>query len=164
MTDQTANLLGALGLAVGDQIQTSAREVLKHAGETPAALVVIGYDLGPTNDQLKQVLGLSHSGTVRLVDRLVAEGLVKRKPGADKREIALYATKRGKDLREQILQRRLATIQPLLDPLTKSEQKNLHQLLHKILASMETTDLQRKTLCRLCDNRVCKNCPIPADF
>ena len=164
MTDQTANLLGALGLAIGDQIKASAQEILKHAGETPAALVVIGYDLGPTNDQLKQVLGLSHSGTVRLVDRLVAEGLVKRKPGADKREIALYTTRRGKDLREQILARRLAAMQPLLDPLTKGEQKTLHQLLHKMLVSMGTTDLQRKTLCRLCDNRVCTSCPIPADF
>ena len=40
----------------------------------------------------------------------------------------------------------------------------LDGLLHKMLSSLETTDLERRTLCRLCDNRVCKNCPIPADF
>ena len=162
--DQTSNLLGVVALAVADRMENSAREILKHAGETPAALVVIGYDLGPTNDQLRRVLGLSHSGTVRLVDRLVADGLVKRRAGNDKREIALYATRRGKALREQILKERLGAIRPLLDPLTGKEQENLTELLHKILSSMETTDLERRSLCRLCDNRVCKNCPIPADF
>lgn len=164
MTKRTSNLLGAAGLAVADRIAASAREILKHAGETPAALVVIGYDLGPTNDQLRRVLGLSHSGTVRLVDRLVAEGLVRRRAGSNGREIALHATKRGKALREQILKERLAAIQPLLAPLTSEEEETLAALLHKMLSSMETTDMERRTLCRLCDNRVCDNCPIPADF
>ena len=164
MTNRTSNLLGVVGLAVADRINDSAREILKHAGETPAALVVIGYDLGPTNDQLRRILGLSHSGTVRLVDRLVADGLVKRREGGDKREIALYATRRGKALREQILKERLAAVRPLLDPLTKVEQETLAALLHKMLSSLETTDMERRTLCRLCDNRVCTDCPIPADF
>ncbi len=164
MIDRTSNLLGVVGLAVAGRIEDSAREILKHAGETPAALVVIGYGLGPTNDQLRRILGLSHSGTVRLIDRLVKDGLVKRREGRDKREIALYVTKRGKTLREQILKERLAAIRPLLIPLTGAEQETLAALLHKMLSSMETTDLQRRTLCRLCDNRVCSNCPIPADF
>ena len=164
MNDQTTNLLGVVGLAVADRIEESAREILKHVGETPAALVVIGYDLGPTNDQLRTVLGLSHSGTVRLVDRLVKDGLVVRRQGSSKREIALYPTKKGKLLREQILAERLNSIRPLLDPLTNQERETLDQLLHKVLASMETTDMERRTLCRLCDNRVCENCPIPADF
>ena len=51
MLDRTANLLGALSLAVADRIETVAREVLSRAGETPAALVVIGYDTGPSNEQ-----------------------------------------------------------------------------------------------------------------
>lgn len=164
MTKRTSNLLGVVGLAVAGRIEDSAREILQHAGETPAALVVIGYDLGPTNDQLRRVLGLSHSGTVRLVDRLVADGLVKRRAGSDKREIALYATKRGKALREKILEERLAAIHPLLAHLSKEEEATLAALLHKMLSSMDTTDLERRSLCRLCDNRVCKNCPIPADF
>ena len=74
--DRTTNLLGVVGLAVADRIEEETRNILKHSGETPAALVVIGYGLGPSNDELRRVLGLSHSGTVRLVDRLVADGLV----------------------------------------------------------------------------------------
>ena len=164
MIDQTSNLLGVVALEVAHRIEQSAREILRHAGETAAALVVIGYDLGPTNDQLRRVLRLSHSGTVRLVDRLVADGIVTRREGDDKREIALYATKRGKALRERIVKERLAAIRPLLDPLSVSEQQQLSSLLQKVLSSMDTTDLERRTLCRLCDKRVCENCPIPADL
>ena len=164
MNDQTTNLLGVVGLAVADRIEESAREILKHVGETPAALVVIGYELGPTNDQLRTVLGLSHSGTVRLVDRLVKDGLVVRREGSTRREIALYPTKRGKVLREQILKERLNSVRPFLEPLSDQERATLDALLHKMLSSMESTDMERRSLCRLCDNRVCENCPIPADF
>lgn len=164
MIDRTANLLGVVGLAVADRIERTARDILNHAGETPAALVVIGYGLGPSNDQLRRILGLSHPGSVRLVDRLVADGLVERRGGRDRRAIALFLTERGLALRETLLQGRLAVIKPLLTSLTDSEQGVLAALLHKMLSSMETTDLERCTLCRLCDGRVCSNCPIPADF
>jgi DNA-binding MarR family transcriptional regulator len=164
MIDRTANLLGVVGLAVADRIEQTAREILNHAGETAAALVVIGYGLGPSNDQLRQILGLSHPGAVRLVDRLVADGLVERCEGRDKRAIALFLTKQGELRRRKLLKGRLAAIRPFLEPLTKPEQGALAALLHKMLSLMETTDLERRTLCRLCDDSVCSNCPIPADF
>lgn len=163
MIDRTANLLGVVGLAVADRIASAARETLSHAGETPAALVVIGYDMGPSNDQLRRILGLSHPGTVRLVDRLVADGLVERRQGRDRRAIALYLSARGKALREDLLKERLAAIRPLLAPLSQAEQETFAALLHKLLSSMDTTDWDRRTLCRLCDDRVCLDCPIPTD-
>jgi MarR family transcriptional repressor of emrRAB len=163
MIDRTANLLGVVGLAVADRIEETAREILSRAGETPAALVVIGHGTGPSNDRLRHVLGLSHPGTVRLVDRLVADGLVERREGRDRRAIALYLSERGHAVREELLKGRLAAIGPLLAPLTDAEQEQLAALLHKMLSSMETTDMQRRTLCRLCDDRICTDCPIPAD-
>jgi DNA-binding MarR family transcriptional regulator len=164
MKDRTANLLGVVGLAVADRIEQTARDVLNHAGETPAALVVIGYGLGPSNDQLRNILGLSHPGSVRLVDRLVADSLVVRRKAQDKRAIALYLTEKGEILREKLLKGRLATIGTFLEPLTETEQETLASILHKMLASIETTDSERCNLCRLCDDRVCSNCPIPAAF
>jgi DNA-binding MarR family transcriptional regulator len=164
MTDRTANLLGALGLAVADRIGEAARQTLNHAGETPAALVVIGYGLGPSNDQLRRILGLSHPGCVRLVDRLVADGLVERREGHDRRAIALHLTPEGHALREALLKERLAMIRPVLEPLTSDEEQTLAALLHKLLAALPATDLERCTLCRLCDNGVCTDCPIPAEF
>lgn len=164
MSDRTANLLGVVGLAVADAIEQAARKILKHAGETPAALVVIGYGLGPSNDQLRRILNLSHPGTVRLIDRLAAGGLVERRQGQDKRAIALFLTDQGNAAREALLKGRLAAISPFLAPLTGSEQTALATLLHKMLASLETTDAERCNLCRLCDDRVCTDCPIPAGF
>ena len=162
MSDRTANLLGVLGLAVGDRIEETARQVLSRVGETPAALVVIGYGSGPSNDQLRRVLDLSHPGTVRLVDRLVADGLVERREGRDKRAISLHLTDQGMALREELLEGRLAALRPLLSPLTEGEQDTLAALLHKVLLSIGTTAPERRRLCRLCDTRVCTDCPIPA--
>jgi DNA-binding MarR family transcriptional regulator len=162
--DRTANLLGAVGLAVADRIEETARDILNHVGETPAALVVIGYGFGPSNEQLRRTLGLSHPGSVRLVDRLVADGLVERRKGHDKRAIALHLTVEGAALREILLTGRLAAIKQFLMPLTESELGALSSLLHKMLSSIDATDLERCTLCRLCDARVCSDCPIPADF
>jgi len=164
MIDRIANLLGVVGLDVASRIEKTAREIVNHVGETPAALVVIGYGLGPSNDQLRRTLNLSHPGTVRLVDRLVADNLVERRQGHDKRSIALFLTDQGMGLRDQLLKGRLAALRPLLLPLTPAEQEALGALLHKILASMETSDLERCNLCRLCDDSVCLDCPIPADF
>lgn len=164
MVDRIANLLGVVGLAVADRIERSARDILNHAGETPAALVVIGYGLGPSNEGLRSILGLSHPGSVRLIDRLVADGLVERRQGSDRRSIALYLTKQGQERRETLLRERLNAIKPLFAGLTDAEQESLGVLLHKMLSSLDTSDLERCTLCRLCDNRVCSNCPIPANF
>jgi MarR family transcriptional regulator, negative regulator of the multidrug operon emrRAB len=164
MIDRTANLLGVVALAIADRIEIIARSILKHAGETPAALVVIGYGLGPSNNQLRSILGLSHPGSVRLVDRLVADGLVERRSATDKRAVALFLTDQGAELREQLLVGRLASIRPFIDVLDAAEQDLLADLLYKMLSRLDPDDAERCTLCRLCDNRVCTNCPIPAAF
>jgi MarR family transcriptional repressor of emrRAB len=164
MTDRAANLLGAVGLAVANRIVDVAQAILNRAGETPAALVVIGYGLGPSNDELRRILRLSHPGSVRLVDRLVRDGLVERRQGRDKRAIALYLTERGMVLREELLKKRLAAIRPFLLPLTEQEQAAFTGLLEKMLSALGTTDVERCTICRLCDDGVCTDCPIPADF
>jgi MarR family transcriptional repressor of emrRAB len=164
MIDYAANLLGVVGLAVAGRIETAARDILSHSGETPAAVVVIGYGLGPSNEELRRILGLSHPGSVRLVDRLVADGLVERREGRDRRAIALYLTERGHALREALLVGRLAAIRPLLEPLSEAEQETLAGLLYRLLQAQNPSDAERCHLCRLCDGRVCTNCPIPADF
>jgi MarR family transcriptional regulator, negative regulator of the multidrug operon emrRAB len=161
MEERIANLLGAMALAVIDRVETAARATLKHGGETPAALVVIGYGKGMSNDTLRRILGLSHPGAVRLVDRLVAEGLAERRPGRDGREVALHLTRQGQRARSQLLASRIEAIRPLLATLGKDDQAQFGVLLHRMLAAMDTTEMQRYTMCRLCDDRVCENCPLP---
>ncbi|MBO9436912.1 MarR family transcriptional regulator [Ruegeria sp. R13_0] len=162
MTDRTANLLGVLGLAVADRIEDIARDILGRVGETPAALVVIGHGTGLSNDGLRRILRLSHPGTVRLVDRLVADGLVERGEGKDRRAVALRLTEQGRRIRDKLLQGRLSALDALLVPLSEQERELFDGLLDKILISMDTTVSDRRTLCRLCDVQVCSDCPIPA--
>ena len=51
---------------------------------------------GASIDALRRVLGLSHSGGVRIVKRLEAEGLVAREPDpADRRAVRLHLTRRA---------------------------------------------------------------------
>lgn len=164
MTDRTANLLGTLSLAVAARVDETTQAILNHSGETAAALVVIGYGFGPSNERLRSVLGLSHPGCVRLVDRLVADGLVERRRGEDRRAVALHLTQAGHEARTRILKGRIEAIRPFTDGLDREEEEALGVLLHKLLATLETTDQDRCHMCRLCDGDVCTDCPIPADF
>lgn len=154
-------MLGALSLAVMDRIEQGAREVVGRGGETPAALVVIGYGQGMTNDKLRRILGLSHSGTVRLVDRLVSDHLVERRPGKDGREVALYLTARGAASRNELLVSRISAVTSLLEVLSPAETKRLGMLIRELLARQDTSEMDRYTICRMCDDSVCTKCPLP---
>ncbi|WP_235548331.1 MarR family winged helix-turn-helix transcriptional regulator [Noviherbaspirillum sp. Root189] len=158
---EIANLLGALSLAVMDRIEQGARAAIGHGGETPAALIVIGYGSGITNEKLRRILGLSHSGTVRLVDRLVLDELVERRPGKDGREIALHLTTKGAAARKDLLTSRISAVTAFVDVLSSAERKRLGELIRDVLARQDTSELDRFTICRMCDNRVCTNCPLP---
>jgi MarR family transcriptional repressor of emrRAB len=163
MNSGIANLLGALSLTVMDRIEQGAREVVGRGGETPAALIVIGYGEGKTNDKLRRILGLSHSGTVRLVDRLVSDDLVERRPGKDGREVALYLTAKGAAARKDLLASRISTVASLLDVLSPAEATRLETLMHALLTRQDTSEMDRFTICRMCDVKVCTNCPVPTN-
>lgn len=85
-----ANLLGALALAVGDRLASSLKEAVGHSQSAAALLSALDQFLeAPGIEHLSTVLGLSQSSTVRLVDRLVADGYVRRTPGTDARRVTL---------------------------------------------------------------------------
>ncbi len=74
-----ANLLGALALAVSDRIrEVTEQQADALARSEPAALVSLVHYPGQPVGVLDQTLGLTHSGAVRLSDRLEAAGLVRR--------------------------------------------------------------------------------------
>jgi MarR family transcriptional regulator, negative regulator of the multidrug operon emrRAB len=107
MTDRTTNLLGAAALAITDRIGEDMRRLLDRTGEAGAAIVVLGYAPGLSVEILRQVLGLSHPGAVRLIDRLAADGHVERRKAADGRAVALHLTAEGNALRTKLMERRL---------------------------------------------------------
>lgn len=158
---RTANLLGAAVLGLHDELRTAVERSSGHSGETPSAIVAVGHQPGLSNDGLSRLLGLTHTGTVRLIDRLVADGLVERRQAAhDKRGVALHLTTAGEALRREILRARAAAIIPVLARLDASERETLADLLSKLLQTVSRDDTHKLRICRLCDGPSCGDCPI----
>ena len=64
-----ANIFGALTLAVADDLRDATETATGQAAAWPSALVALHEFLDrPTVDELRRVVGLTHSGAVRLID------------------------------------------------------------------------------------------------
>lgn len=105
---------------------------------------------------------LSHSGTVRLIDRLEADGLVERHRGADERSAALVLTTMGEQRMQDILTERRRTLEQAIEPLSFSEQAQLTALLEKLLTHLTCGREQADFVCQLCEIEACplKTCPV----
>jgi MarR family transcriptional repressor of emrRAB len=107
---------------------TAARRAARypHGGSVPAALAALhGLADGRSIDVLAKTVGLTHSGAVRLVDRLAAAGLADRRVGVDGRAVALQLTPEGRREARRVLARREAAIEQVLAPLTAAERAAL---------------------------------------
>ena len=156
------NLVGALGLALADRLGAAAGL----AGGASAAEALVSLHqarAGASIDALAGVVGLSHSGTVRLVDRLARDGLVERRRGADQRSAALFLTPAGRRLARRVLTRRDAELHSLLALLTDGEQEALAHVADRILWHLGAAEPEPR-LCRLCDLEACGRsrgrCPV----
>ncbi len=161
LTLRTANLLGAAVLGLHDELKQAVEQSSGHGGESAAALCALGHQPGLSNDGLSRLLGLTHTGTVRLIDRLIDDKLVERRTAAhDRRVAALYLTKAGEAIRREILKEREATLVPLVSGLSAGDQRSLGRLLEKLLIAGSRDDTHKLRTCRLCDSAACTNCPI----
>ncbi|NER85187.1 MAG: MarR family transcriptional regulator [Leptolyngbya sp. SIO1D8] len=164
--ERTLNLLGALALSVVDALNTAVEANTGYRGETPAALVTLGAEPGISINSLRQILALSHPGTVRLVDRLQSQGWVERRAGADGRTLALFLTESGYERRQAILAERRQLLQLAVSSLPPDDQQQLTELLEKMLMAMTTTEQQAFANCRLCEEEVCPGdlCPVEQKY
>jgi DNA-binding MarR family transcriptional regulator len=162
---RVANLVGAHGLEVADRLRSAAESAAGQGGSAPAALVALAnFADGQTVDQVARILGVSHSGTVRLVDRLAADGLVRRERGADDaRQVRVRITDEGRTAAGRILAARETALTSGLDALSEGEQAQLARLLEKLLAAATVDAAASRTICRLCDPCACghpERCPV----
>ena len=164
--ERTLNLLGALALGLVDVLNTAAGANAGSGGETPAALVTLGAQPGISINDLRQILNLSHPGTVRLIDRLQTQGFVERRAGTDGRTLALFLTEAGRERRRSILTERRHYLQLAVDSLTDADREQLTQLLEKMLTAMTTSALRASEICRLCEEEVCPGdrCPVELQY
>ncbi len=159
---RTANLLGALACEIADKLD---RHFTSHASETDsaaAALNIIGYDDGCSNSALSRALRLSHTATVRLVDKLEAAGLVTSKRGDDRRTVALHLTKAGKARVRRVAAERTDVLCEIVEVLTPRQREHLDAVAEALLVAMTSTIDIANYVCRLCDDSACPPdaCPV----
>jgi len=155
------NVLGAFLLALSDSM---IREMESHApepGPAVSALALLGDAPGMSIEKLRRILGLSHPGAVRLVDRLSAEGLVRRQPSKnDRRAVEVHLTDVGRKSSAAILcarRRRMAAALQHLEPI---ERVAFGELTEKMLVQFIKGIEDACSICRLCDHNACTDCPV----
>jgi DNA-binding MarR family transcriptional regulator len=163
--DRTGNLLGALSLAVADRTTDSISEAAAQSATAAAALSALLHFLDrPSIDLLRRVLGLTPSGTVRLVDRLESAGYVERGPGPDKRTAAIVLTPSGRAAAEQVAAARAAVLEGALAVLAPAERELFEQSLGRVLVGLIRGPGATRWMCRLCDTGACGReqglCPV----
>jgi DNA-binding MarR family transcriptional regulator len=159
-------LLGACGLGVADDLQAVAADALGGAGGSLASALVTLENVGGAGplDVFVTALGLTHSGAVRLADRLEAEGLATReRRDDDRRAKTLRLTPAGRRAVQRLRADRERVLAQWLEALTPAEQDTLAELAGRLLAGR--TEGRRSALrtCRLCDADACGHpdrCPV----
>ncbi|HEX5183351.1 MAG TPA: MarR family transcriptional regulator [Allosphingosinicella sp.] len=163
---RTANMLAAFA---GDVSERANAMLKSHPNQTDsafAALNIMSFWEGITNAQLAKALKLSHTATVRLVDKLEARGFVQARRGEDKRATHLFLTDTGRGAAEPMLVARCAAMTPYLDVLSVDEEKQLSTLLEKLMRPLAKDAYGVSHFCRLCDFSACPEdqCPMHADM
>src|SRR5947207_3435490 len=159
---RTANLLGALACEIADRIERQGKQHPNQTNSAAAALNVIGFYEGCSNGALSLALGLSHTATVRLVDKLELSGLVRSERGTDKRSVALRLTNLGRQRARTVIHERCLRLGDLIDVLTPQQRRQLDEIAETLLKSMVEAAQDADHICRLCDGASCPphRCPV----
>jgi DNA-binding MarR family transcriptional regulator len=162
--DRMTNLFGAAALRAVDLMAAATAEAAGRGAQAPAALAAIDREPGGTVERLRHHVGLSQPATVRLVDRLEADGLVARTPGRDGRSIGLELTPRGREAVAAVRAAREAALEELLAGLDARERATLGRLLERLLERADFPGHEDSHVCRLCDVGECRRraggCPV----
>jgi DNA-binding MarR family transcriptional regulator len=125
LEQRIAEVLDGVGISEGE---LNVLASLRRAGPP--------FELTPT--ELYRGLLLSSSGMTNRIDRLEAEGLVRRAPDeADRRRVRVALTARGRELVDTAMDRNVAALGELTDVLDDEEQAALEGALRTLLLQLE---------------------------
>jgi DNA-binding MarR family transcriptional regulator len=163
--DRSGNLLGALSLAVADRTADAVGEAAGQSETAAIALSALHQFLDqPSVGLLRQVLGLTPSGTVRLLDRLQDAGYVERRPGRDGRSVSVQLTASGRRAAERVAAARAEVLDEALSPLGRAEREAFEDALARVLPGLIRGPGATRWMCRLCDMKACGReqgkCPV----
>jgi DNA-binding MarR family transcriptional regulator len=135
-------------------------------------IALLDFSPAGTVQALSQICGLTHSGGVRLVNRLGVAGYVERGPGRNARSVTVTLTPSGREIALELRAARHAAIAATMTDLTMSQREDLTTACEALISALTTYRLARRTdgdspaggaLCRLCDFGACEraddNCP-----
>jgi len=155
-----ANRLAAFATLLHDTVHAETEEL---SASAVAALQTLRQG-GPTSIQdIARVIGLTHSATVRLVDRLEKDWLVRRLSRKG-REVKVEVTARGRRRAGGFQDKRLAAAETLLAALDEEERAVLGRALDKMLEMPVDGREAADRICRACDKDGCRaeGCPVEA--
>lgn len=160
-TGRAANLLGALALAVGDRLQSTAQS-RGAVSPSAAAVLVVLREVGPMGvTRLGHSVGLTQSAATRVADSLEQAGLVERTAVGRERVITL--TPAGTGAAQSVLDERAAWLEHVVSALDATDIAALERISSTLLRQVYDTVPNSALLCRFCDRAVCistAECPV----
>jgi DNA-binding MarR family transcriptional regulator len=127
------NVVTAWAVSLHDRLTEAAGELGLGVRDV-AALTLVASHPGVPVDWLRARVGLSQPGTVRLVDRLSAAGLIERASRAG-RSVHLAVTPAGQELLDRWTGQRDQAVRCLTEGLTPGQQAELAGLLAVALST-----------------------------
>ncbi len=157
------NLLASLSLNLAEESQTALERAAGLAGSATVALLALEDVMGEAHvGRIAAMLGLTHSGAVRLVSQLEGAGLAQRRKGADRRRVEVRLTPAGRRRAREARGARDAVVQQATGRLTAEEATLLEGLLAKLVEARVTRRIERRKAgesgafwCRTCDFEAC---------
>jgi DNA-binding MarR family transcriptional regulator len=157
------NLLASLSLNLAEQGQQALERASGLTGTAATALLALEEFLdGAHVGRIAEVLGLTHSGAVRLVTQLERDGLAERHEGDDRRRVEVRLTTRGRRRSRQARAARDEVISSASSGLTVKERQTLEALLDKLVGAQVARRMEQRKAeelgawwCRTCDFTAC---------
>jgi MarR family transcriptional regulator, negative regulator of the multidrug operon emrRAB len=159
------NLLASATLGVHDDATRALEAASGLSGSAAVALLALEEFLGGAPvSRLADVLGLTHSGGVRLVALLEREGLAVRRPGAgDRRQVEVRLTAAGRRRARTARAARDAVLSQTVAGLPDEDAERLEELLEQLVETRTRTrrheraddQTPRAWWCRTCDFTAC---------
>lgn len=142
-----ANRLAALATAVNDAAFAETGDLSESA---VAALIAIRTREPIAIQHVASIVGLTHSATVRLIDRLEKSWLVRRQRRRG-REVLVETTSRGKRRVRDLQAKRHEAIDALVGDISDRDRQVLSRFIDKVLAAAMENGARPERLCRFCD-------------
>ena len=155
----SSNVVAAWTLAVQDRLTDGMRQVGLDSRELASLTLVAEHD-GCSTDWLRRRVGLTQSGTVRLLDRLTQRGLLRRQTVAG-REVPLHVTPAGRRALKRWAAVRDSVVAELLAGVSQADRDRLVRVLASGLQATHRQRLHADMTCRACSWPACGvDCPV----